>query len=412
MEKIMIKHIQKKGKRIDIDFDITDGLKKYFLPKQHFFIEYTEDIERVPDSIAIIPLLANLLPFSWLTNSIVWVNELDKNFWNMIPYLKRAFSEMYHYNFQTEGELIVAKLMDNTYSTENKYITLFTGGVDAMTTYLRHEGKKPILFNVNGWYTNDITEDKVYDSDKKAIGNFADKEKIDFCLARSNFAKLINANSMNKEFAKKFKASWWFGFQHSLAFLGAAAILGYIHKVKSIYIGSSYTFGQEVRCVSDPRIDNCFRCASMECLHDGYELSRQDKVELLVKIQKKRKCEIPLQVCSFNAGNCCMCEKCFRTMLAIQAEGGDIFQFGFNIKDTMTKCVNKFLENNILELDKEHMVFWKDILERMKENYDILPEKQVCDFLENYPFEKKKKSFLKNYYRKNFFKIVKRKLGM
>jgi len=107
-----------------------------------------------------------------------------------------------------------------------------------------------------------------------------------------------------------------------------------------------------------------------------------------------------------------MCEKCFRTMLAIQAEGGDIFQFGFNIKDTMTKCVNKFLENNILELDKEHMVFWKDILERMKENYDILPEKQVCDFLENYPFEKKKKSFLKNYYRKNFFKIVKRKLGM
>lgn len=230
MEKIMIKHIQKKGKRIDIDFDITDGLKKYFLPKQHFFIEYTEDIERVPDSIAIIPLLANLLPFSWLTNSIVWVNELDKNFWNMIPYLKRAFSEMYHYNFQTEGELIVAKLMDNTYSTENKYITLFTGGVDAMTTYLRHEEKKPILFNVNGWYTNDITEDKVYDSDKKAIGNFADKEKIDFCLARSNFAKLINANSMNKEFAKKFKASWWFGFQHSLAFLGAAAILGYIHK--------------------------------------------------------------------------------------------------------------------------------------------------------------------------------------
>ena len=134
--------------------------------------------------------------------------------------------------------------------------------------------------------------------------------KLSLPIPATNITEIVN-----KFLNKRLHNSWWFGFQHSLAFLGVASIVAFYYHVRTVYIGSSYTFGQAVNCVSDPRIDREFAVASCNVVHDAYELSRQEKIRTIVDARKKSELRINLRVCSFKEENCNQCEKCFRTMI-------------------------------------------------------------------------------------------------
>ncbi len=412
MEGIIIKEIVCRGNRLDIDFTVSKGLEQYFLPEHHFFAEYSCDISDVPPSVLVVPLLANLMPLAWLLDCVVWVNEIDRDFYRSLPNIKRGFQEMYP-DFSFRGSLIPAYVVDNRYEPQREAMALFTGGIDATTTFLRHLDEKPILLNTYGWFTRDIEENAVYSADRGAIEVIARDFGVGSCFVRSNFATFIRANVMTNYIRKqKIHNTWWFGFQHSLAFLGCAVVAGYHHRIKWLYIGSSYTFGQYTRLVSDPRIDNEFCVSTISTKHDGYELSRQDKVSFLCGQQKLLDRTIQLRVCSFNDHNCCSCEKCLRTMLAIVAEAGSLKSFGFVLSDTFLNTLKAFLQTSILEIDANHAPFWRDIIKRMGENYDNLLEPEVYDYLKDFDFESARRAWLLQYYRKNFFKILKRKLGL
>ena len=88
MESIIIGEIKNSGNRIDVDLTVSDGLKKYF-NNTHFFAEYSCDISDVPDSVAVLPVLLNLLPFSWLADCIVWATEVDSVFYDAVMRLKK-----------------------------------------------------------------------------------------------------------------------------------------------------------------------------------------------------------------------------------------------------------------------------------------------------------------------------------
>lgn len=409
MEGIIVKEVKNNGNRLDIDFSVSAGLEKYFLPEHHFFAEYTCDISDVPESVLVVPLLTNLLQFSWLVDCVVWVNEIDKTFYDAIPKIKYAFQEMYP-DYPFRGTLIPAKLIDNTYTPQQSAITLFTGGIDATTTFLRILDQKPILLNTYGWFENEIQENEVYNADRTAIEKIADANGVGSCFVRSNFGKFLRADVIGKQIHKKIHNSWWFGFQHSLAFIGCAIVAGYHYKVEKIYIASSYTFGQNVACVSDPRIDNQVKCASINTVHDAYELSRQSKVQFILNTLKDRPVMVNLRVCSFNTHNCCSCEKCIRSILSIYAEGGNARDLGFDYEGKLTDVVIRFLNTNVMELDSAHIVFWRDIISRMEENYDLLPEKDTYNLLKNFDYKDAKRKFLLNYYSHNFWRIIKRKL--
>ena len=47
---------------------------------------------------------------------------------------------------------------------------------------------------------------------------------------------------------------------------------------------------------------------------------------------------------------------------------------------------------------------------RMKENYENIKEKDFVDWFTTYDFNKAYKDGIRNYYRKNFWSILKRKL--
>lgn len=395
--------------RLDIYFSVTEGLKKYFAPELHFFAEFSCEITDVPKSVLVIPLLGNILQFSWLVDCTVWVKEIDEVFYEQIPKIKRAFTEMYP-QMRMGGTLIPATLVRNAYEAEKNAVQLFTGGVDAMTTFFRIQNQNPILLNTNGWFKENICEDKVFSADKLAIDRFAEQYGVVAEYVRSNFATFIKGAVIDKEFGKKAKNNWWHGFQHSIAFLTCAMVVGYHYRVKHIFIGSSLTFGQTIVTVSDPRVDNEIKCSEISTIHDGYELSRTEKIGYIIKKQQEQGKTVPLRVCSFKEKNCCLCEKCFRTMLAIEAEGGDVAQFGFPLSETVLESLKKFLRDNVNEVYPSKIQHWNAIIERMKENQSMIPHKEVLEFLENYNFKAEKRRFLYHYYTKNFFKILKRKV--
>lgn len=409
MESIIIGEIKNSGNRIDVDLTVSDSLKRYF-NNTHFFVEYSCDISDVPDSVAVMPVLLNLLPFSWLADCVVWVTEVDSVFYDAVMRLKNGFREL-HPNVKFGGTLIAAKRIDNRYEPEREAMTLFTGGIDATTTFLRIKDKKPILFNTNGWYQDDIKQDDVYDADKAAITEIAVQNGVEACFARSDFGTFIRGDIVGKNLLKQANSSWWFGFQHSMAFLGCAVVAGFHYKIKNIYIGASGNFGKINYCVSDPRTDQEITCASLSVIHDCYEWTRQEKTAFLVEYSKKHNAKLTLRVCSFNTHNCCHCEKCLRTMIGLIAEGVEhLDDFGFNLTVPPLQSLKDFLKKDILEIDMVHSFAWKLLIKRLGENYDNLHHQEVYDFLKDFDFEKERKIYLFNYYRKNFFRIIKRKL--
>lgn len=411
MNSIYVKDIKVYKNRVDVNLDVSDSIREYFVDDLHFFAEYTVDISSVPKSVLAMPILLNIIQLSWIVDAVVWIEEIDKKFYNSIPVLKNAFREL-HPNMTLKGTLIAAKQVENFIESDNNKLLLFTGGIDATSTLIRIFDKKPMLFNTNGWYLKNSNEsNEVYDADYNAISTIASNNGLQSEFVKSNFAKFIKSEVVDNHFCRNAGTTWWFGFQHSLAFIGCAMVIAYAKNIDTIYIASSYTFGQYIRCVSDPRIDSCIECAGIKTIHDGYELSRQDKVKLIVNYQKETDREVILRVCSFNTRNCCECEKCFRSMLALVAEGADnIEKFGFDLDDTLLNKLKLFIEKEAMELDNNHIVFWNDIIERMKSNYANLHYKEVYDYLKDINLYKARKRAIWNHYTKDFWQILKRKL--
>ena len=400
METIWVKNIEVDGHCVTYHLDVSKGLVCYFNSKCELFVEYGFDISDVPKSVLAVPILSNIMQFAWLFDCLVWIESVDKQFYECLPRIKRSFQEMYR-GYSFGGSLIAAKVIDNEYLVKKESALLFTGGVDATTTFLRIRDTHPILIDTFGWCN---------DKDISAIDRFAEENRVQAEYVKSNFATFIKPEKVNKVLNKRLHNTWWFGFQHSLAFLGVASVVAFYYHVRTIYIGSSYTFGQAVNCVSDPRIDREFAVASCNVIHDAYELSRQQKIRTIVDAQKKTDVQVNLRVCSFKEENCNQCEKCFRTMIGIVAEGGDVNNFGFHIEGSFCEALKAFLKDNVKEIDGDHLVFWKDVIARMSENYNELSDKDTVDFLVAFDFQKEKKRCLWRYYRQNFFSIVKRKL--
>ena len=411
MESIQITSIKVNKGLVDISFKPSKAIEKYFLPEHHFFTEYSFDVSNVPESVLVLPVLMNLLPFSWITDSVIWVNEIDEDFYNCIQPLKTAMREM-HSDMDLGGTLIAAKRINNSVQIKKEALLLFTGGVDATASMIRTKEKNPVLFNTNGWYKNSPVENNaVYDADVAAINSIAASMELDAFYVKSNFAKFIIASEIDKNYCRKYATTWWFGFQHSLAFLGCAMVAAYRLGIKNVYIASSYTFGQYIICVSDPRIDNCVQCAGIKTVHDGYELSRQDKVKKIFEFHTETQHHMMLRVCSFNTGNCCECEKCFRSMLALINEGADdLSEYGFYFEGSFLDILKNFIENKAMELDANHIVFWNDIIKKMGENYDNIFHKEVYDYLSGINLEKARKKAVWNHYRKDYKEIIKRKI--
>ena len=413
MNNIILDNIKVEGNLITYKFTVSGKLNKMFTSDE-LWIEYDEELRNVPYSILTIPFVSIMLPIMWVTDSVLWVKELDKTFYRSTFNLQQAYQNLFR-NQSLRGRIVPSYLKDNKMEKSHNAFILFSGGVDAHTTYIRNKDNISRLVNIQGFYRDLNEENKAADADKRDISVFAKKECRNFSFLKSNFAVLVNNRAFNL-YAKKIGDSLWHGFQHSMAFISFTIPLAYKYGCSQILIASSFTVGDSRVCASYPTTDNEFSFATNGItIHDGFELSRQDKIKVITDYQKKTGKPYPIRVCSFNDHNCCECEKCFRTILGIIAEGADVTNFGFIYSEkTLTQHWQSVISRKagLMGFKNESISHWPHIIKRMKENYDLINDKEFVDWFLSFDFAKAKRKGLWHYYRHNFFSILKRKLHL
>lgn len=330
MEQITILGIRKQNGTITYQYEASVELKKYFSDRE-FTIEYPESIEAVPDGVAAIPFVCNVLPIVWLTNSKLVIPELDEAFYQCIPKVKKGYETMYPES-EFLGEIEVGKIVPcDRPALPGKCAMFYSGGVDSMDTLFRHLKEQPTLISIWG---SDIKYDNVdgWNLLHKAIEEAAERYQLPEVVIHSTFREFDREGELHKAFSGQLKDGWWHGVKHGIALLGHVAPYAYLHGLERMYIASTHCPEDgRVRCASNPLIDNNVRYVNCSVVHDGFQCSRQDKVHNIVCHARDNGDYLPLHVCweTQTGENCCNCEKCFRTIVGILVENEDPARLGF-----------------------------------------------------------------------------------
>ena len=340
--KIIINNPQIKQNRIIYTYKIEGEWKEAFEDTDSFSIEYSEDVSAIPSGIAVVPLLANILPMSWVYNADIEVSVCDEDFYYSIPNFKKGYMDMYPM-MNLDGTIRVEKLQKNLSYKRNKEAAFFSGGVDAFNTLVSHAESHPILLTL--WGADVKLEDTVgWMNILTHLKETAQAFDSSYVTIKSEFRNFLRQDCLSQKVTKS-GDSWWHGFQHGIGIICHAAPIAYINGISKIYFASSFTAADrgKVTCASDPTIDNQVRFCGTQIIHDGYEFTRQMKVHNIVKYSKKTGIKIPLRVCweSTGGSNCCNCEKCWRTILAVYAEGENPRKYGFDYTDKQLRQLAK-----------------------------------------------------------------------
>ncbi|MHB8131492.1 MAG: hypothetical protein ACYDEX_21125, partial [Mobilitalea sp.] len=295
MDKIVIKDVVVIANRLECTYTVEGEWKKYFESTDSFFAEYSKQIDRVPKSIAIIPFLCNILPVAWIFDAEIILEDIDKDFFESIEEFKRGYVNMYP-GLSFKGRITPKKVVDNRQEDLNKTAAFFSGGVDAYNTLISHIDEEPILVTL--WGADIAFENKEgWNLVDNYIRSIAENSKLDYISIKTSFRRFLNEGALSEYVIKRTGNSWWYGYQHGIGLIGHVAPLAYQYKIKTTYIASSLTMEDNTTCASDPTIDNFVKFCGNQVIHDGYEYSRQHKVNRIGEYVKRTQTPIQLRVC-------------------------------------------------------------------------------------------------------------------
>lgn len=365
----IIVNLKKSDNRIEYDYKVEGPWIDCFEFKRRFSLEFDCNIESCPDSIAVIPIVCVLLPLAWIVDATIYVNELDFDFYNALDDIKNGYKIMIP-QYKYEGSVVTTKLVKNHVDhLQGGTLCLYSGGVDATASVLENIHFKPTLMTI--WGTDIFMEQPdAWNIVKTKNKEFSNMIGLPFSTVKTTFRYLLNEKVLSEKYARF--DNWWHAFMHGIALLGQVAPYAYMKNISRLLIPSSYSAkdnGISI-CASNPFIDEFFTFAECKTYHDSFYMSRMDKVKHIVRFAKDTNIKINLRVCwvHITGYNCCLCEKCARTIFAIIAVGGDPCDFGFELtqdvieklKDEVKKYKNIFwwndlktaLSNNSTYLDK------------------------------------------------------------
>lgn len=362
--------------KLCVGYEISPELEPYFTSDRVFEVEYSEDVSAAPESVLVIPFVCNVLPIVWLADAVLEVPQLDYKFYEGIPDILKGYADMSPM-LEFKGEVRVGQLVDNSYDTSDKVAAFFSGGVDAFATLIAHAEERPQLITLWGAdvkLTDADGWDKVRHHVLETSRQFGLASPV---LVKTNFRAMVDEAALSALCAASGEG-WWYGFQHGIAIVGHAAPVAYLKRLKTVYIASTNTIKDKLICASDPTIDNKVRLVSTGVWHDQYECTRQQKVQHIVEYCREKGSDVQLRVCWQSAGgsNCCLCEKCARTLYNLLAEGADPFSYGFESYNQHISFHPLLARSAMAEVS--HLrPFWQDIQDRFQETQAYRKDKRI-----------------------------------
>ena len=415
MDKIMVKDILVTGNRVEFFLTLEGDVAKYFTDI-NYFLEYDEDISEVPKGILVIPFLCSVLPLSWLANAEIIVDELDKEFYNCIESLKKAYAKRY-YKLPFLGSVTVNNIMEYAPIVGDKKLVFFSGGVDSLSSVVSYIDDKPQLFTVWG---SDIPlgAEKEWEIVKQNALSFGQDRGLKNVFVKSSFRQHFDEWMGTLAFSDKLGTDYWRGIQHSMALISLAIPYAYKNNISNIYFPSTFTKKDWLAgdlCASYPYFDELIKSSNMQVIHDGYEYTRQDKIANIVSYIKKTNSIFPIRVCweTVTGNNCDTCRKCRVTFMELLAEKIDPNLYGFDISKEIIKNEMPDMWKNSAKTSEGELVLWftewwvdvQNVFIKNKEHFKNTPEVQwiyKIDFIKemNKYNKKVKNARIINYIRK------------
>lgn len=360
MNSLKITGVEVAKNKLRVDFDCA-GLVGRFFTNRLFFSEYDTSIEEVPEAISVIPFLATCCPIVWASRADLFVETVDETFLNALRTVKKSLQNFFP-KIGFGGNIYADKIVKFDLNGYSKRMMLFSGGIDSLTTYIRHRPENPILASVHG-IDVDLDNHEAWNKVIKSIQCFSSRAKFRLMTIRSNFRKMSD-NLMLTSYYKRHIVWDWFGtVMHGLALLGLCAPITYTEKIGKLYIASSISSEFSKPWGSHPDIDNNVRWAGTTVEHDGYELSRQEKIGVIAEYIRKEDPELYIRSCvqSTKGVNCSVCEKCSRTITGLEMVGIDPNRHGYNVNPDTFRLIREKLSSGTFTFDDCEQYMWLDL---------------------------------------------------
>lgn len=195
----------------------------------------------------------------------------------------------------------IAAPLESRPMTGTKRAAFFSGGIDSIYTVLQNRKSLSHLILAHGF---DISLNKPFE--------FSRALKISGEFCRAEGFTLINIKTNAQRFTSPMD---WGKHAHGPCIAAAGHLFS--ESINEIRIAASYWATQAFPHGSHPKLDNLWSSEALSLIHDGFELTRSEKVEVCVQSEPALKV---LRVCFQGMGrwnNCGKCEKCLRTMVSL-----------------------------------------------------------------------------------------------
>lgn len=361
MTEIVIENVEADSNVLRSEISFSPELRRFFRGDD-LFTEYSVDISDVPESVLAIPVLTQVCPVAWMQNADVYTPVLDSTLSESLGQVREALKQMYpsliqggdiHYRELAEGE-------SGEKSGESGIF--FTGGVDSMFSFVRHREESPSLINVQGW-TVSIDDSETWNEVKEYVEGVATDHGVDALFVRSNMLRFLRNPMLIAYSEPHVTGAWYSSVGHGLGLPGLCAPLAYATGISDLYLSPSHWEGISQPYGTQPDVVENVQWSEADVHLEGYEYSRQERLEKIAEYVKAENSDLTLVTCTEKVSeNCGRCEKCCRTSVGLLLAGLDPNDHGYRFDSETFEYIQNRLQNGDWGFRKdEHVHHWEDL---------------------------------------------------
>ncbi len=278
----------------------------------------------------------NLLPIAFFEHADISLPPglpVEQGIQERVDAITKVWNQWYKSNRRIKIRAENVTPQDHLTDGKKQAAQLFSGGVDSFSTFCRHENpiRYLILFQGSDIFLSQAGEFERIQAD---LADFARENSKELIVISTNVRFLSEAP--------------WMYLVHGCAML--APLLALSNYINRAYISSSFSgaFGIQIPWGSHLHTDIHIRTQAIEVIHDGFELSRPKKMQLLIDkpdiLKRIRVCGHPTP----ERFNCGKCEKCYRTLTALTLLGVQPELLPFPKESVDFEKIADFLEGHVL----------------------------------------------------------------
>ncbi|WP_435181733.1 hypothetical protein [Halorussus sp. AFM4] len=349
------------------EFDPPPALSGFFLDTT-FEVEYGVDVGDVPESVLVVPWLANVSPLAWATGVDVELPRLDERYGESLTAVRRSLRELYPRVIRG-SEVRCRELVDNEADRgDGNAAVLFSGGVDALHTYRRHRDEDPTLVSIHG-FDVDLDDPDAWRDKKERVDAFARKRGLESVSVRTNMMSFMEDFMLDAHFRRHLQSDWYDAVQQGLGITGLCAPLAYAEGLDTIYMADGASETYDIKVGNHPSVVDNIAWSGTAVRSDGYEFTRQEKIEAMADFLETE--DISPHTClKSGAGNCSECEKCLRTAFGLVLAGLDPNRHGYDVDGGSFEYARDRFAGGEWRLGPAKAVMWRDLQDHARRDLD------------------------------------------